>query len=191
MELKNVLSVKNRFELREWFIKYSTVEKECWLKLQRGKPTKEDVFYYLDALEEALCFGWIDSTNKKIDGVCLQRFSPRRKNSCWTELNKERVRRLEKLNLMTEEGRKVLPEVMDVSDFKMDEEIERELKKAKVYLKFKQFHPLYQRVRAYNIAFYKKRKDESYKVMLKRLIDETKKGNMYGEWNDYGRLLNY
>ena len=49
------------------------------------------VLPYLDVVEEALCFGWIDSTLKKLpDGRLAQRISPRRKNSHWTELNKQR-----------------------------------------------------------------------------------------------------
>ena len=65
------------------------------------------MLWYLDAVEEALCFGWIDSTVKTIDGVTLQRFGKRVKNSQWTELNKERCRRLEALGLMTDSGRAV------------------------------------------------------------------------------------
>jgi len=55
-------------------------------------------------VEEALCFGWIDNTLSLIEGARMQRFSPGRKNSLWTELNKERVRRLERLGLMTDSG---------------------------------------------------------------------------------------
>ena len=59
----------------------------------------------------------------------MQRFSPRRKNSQWTELNKERVRRLEALGLMTPLGRKVLPP-MAIDNFKFAPDIELALKKA-------------------------------------------------------------
>lgn len=169
---------------------HASSENECWVEGKRGKPKGDDQLYYLDAVEEALCFGWIDSTFKKIDGRSLQRFSPRRKGSRWTELNKERVRRLEKLGLMTDLGRAVLPD-MSVEGFKIDPEIETALKQARVYSKFKKFPPLYQRIKAYNIAFYKNRDKAAYERMLSRLIEETKVGKMYGEWNDYGRLLDY
>ena len=157
---------------------------------KRGKPRDDGRLYYLDAVEEALCFGWIDSTFKKIDGRSLQRFSPRRAGSKWTELNKERVRRLEKLGLMTNLGRAVLPD-MDVRNFEIDADIEAALKKARAFSRFKKFPSLYQRVKAYNIAFYKDRDKVAYQRMLDRLIKETKQGTMYGEWNDYGRLLHY
>ena len=56
----------------------------------------------IDAVEEAMCFGWIDSTTKKMDnGITAQRLAPRRKGSLWSELNKERCRRMERLERMT------------------------------------------------------------------------------------------
>ena len=117
----------------------------------------------------------------------MQRFSPRRPGSVWTELNKERVRRLERLGLMTDAGRAVLP-AMGPRSFKMDPDVERALKDARVFSKFKSFPPLYQRIRAYNVAFYKNRDKQAYAKALTHLIEETKKGHMFGEWNDYGRL---
>ena len=107
--MENVLKIQNNAEFREWLEKHSAEETECWVVLRRGKPKDDGNFYYLDAVEAALSFGWIDSTQKIVDGVHYQRFSPRKKNSPWSELNKERVRRLEKLGLMTESGRAVLP----------------------------------------------------------------------------------
>ena len=59
--------------------------------------------------EEALCFGWIDSTLKRLpDGRLAQRLSPRRKKSHWTELNKQRCQELESRGLMTPAGRDAL-----------------------------------------------------------------------------------
>ena len=186
----NILSAKNRGEFREWLTENATSLSECWVNVKRGKPVYGDVFYYLDAVEEALCFGWIDSTHKEINGVRMQRFTPRKKNSPWTELNKERVRRLEKLNLMTDAGRAVLPP-MGPRSFKVDPDIKAAMKAARCWSTFKLFPPLYQRIRAYNVAFYKKRNPEMYEQTLLHLISETKQGRMFGEWNDYGRLLNY
>lgn len=74
-----------------------------------------------EAVEEALCFGWIDSTGKNIDGGLFQRFSPRTKKGRWTELNKERCRRLERIGLMTEKGRAVCPDLD--AEFKIIPEI--------------------------------------------------------------------
>lgn len=187
---RNVLAVCNRQELREWFMLHCADELECWVAVKRGKPVDPDMFYYLDAVEEALCFGWIDSTYKAINGVTMQRFSPRKKNSSWTELNKERVRRLESLGKMTDAGRAVLPE-MGARSFKVDPDVEKAMKDAHVWSTFKSFPPLYQRVRAYNVAFYKKSNPQAYERMLAHLIEETKQGRMFGQWNDYGRLIGY
>ena len=162
-------------------------EDECYVVLKYGKPIDEKSLWYLDAVEEALCFGWIDSNQKVIDGIRHQRFSPRRKGSMWTELNKERVRRLEKLNLMTDAGRSVLPDMNE--EFIMDKDIEKLLKKENALNNFNSFPELYKKIRIYNINFYKKRNKDTYEKALKHFIEETKKNKMFGQWNDYGRLL--
>ena len=184
---ENILDIKDRQAFRAWLNENSETQSECWIELKRGRPADDGALYYLDAVEEALCFGWIDSTQKVMGGASMQRFSPRQKNSPWTELNKERVRRLERLGLMTDRGRAVLPP-MGKRSFKIPPEIEAALKKARLWTRFRSFPPLYQRVRAYNIGFYQKRDKEMYDKALARLIAQTAKGKMYGEWNDYGRL---
>ena len=186
--MNNILDITNRADFRLWLSKHSQTENECWVVIKRGRPVDDEHFWYLDAVEEALCFGWIDSVWKNVDGVMWSRFSPRQKKSPWTELNKERVRRLEKLGLMTDAGRTVLPD-MKISSFKIDPDIEKALKDARAWSKFKSFHPLYQRVRAYNVMFYKTRNKVQYEKSLRHLVETSKKGEMFGEWNDYGRLL--
>lgn len=183
-----MLETKSRAEFRKWLEQHHDTETECWLNVKRGKPINTDHFWYLDAVEEALCFGWIDSIQKIIGGVMMLRFTPRKKNSRWTELNKERARRLERLGLMTKAGRKVLPP-MGCRSFRIDPEIEKTMKRARVWTKFNSFPKLYQRIRAYNVAFYKKRDTRMYQKALSHLIEATRKGEMFGEWNDYGRLL--
>ncbi len=182
-----ILQISTRQEFREWLAENAATAPECWVVVKRGKPEEGNVLWYLDAVEEALCFGWIDSTMQSYYGKQLQRFTPRKKNSLWTELNKERVRRLERLGLMTDAGRTVLPP-MGPRSFKIDPEIESALKSARAWSKFRAFPPLYQRVRAYNAAFYKKRDPEQYEKALAHLIEETKEGKMFGAWDDYGRL---
>lgn len=91
---------------------------------------------------------------------------------------------------MTDAGRKVLP-AMGPRSFRIDPDLESALKKARVWTKFRSFPKLYQRVRAYNVMFYKKRNPQMYQQTLSHLINEARKGKMFGEWNDYGRLLDY
>lgn len=148
MKPDNVLSAKNRNELRQWLEHNHLTEKECWVAVKRGRPTSDDVFWYVDAVEEALCFGWIDSTTKTLqDGVTYQKLAPRKKGSLWSELNKERCRRMDKLGMMTEYGRAVLPD-MTPAGFVIDDDILAALQTDDVvWSNFQSFPELYQRVR--------------------------------------------
>jgi hypothetical protein len=75
--------------------------------MSRSKTPPPGILAYIDVVEEALCFGWIDSTLKKLpDGRLAQRLSPRRKNSHWTKLNMDRRMDPEDRGLMTPAGRK-------------------------------------------------------------------------------------
>lgn len=191
MQPTNLLNVKNRGELRQWFMEKHNKEKECWVVVKRGKPINSDFFWYIDAVEEALCFGWIDSTTKRLNtGITAQRLAPRKKNSIWSELNKERCRRLEKLGLMTDSGRAVFPD-MSPSGFIADSDILTALQADTItWNNFINFPTLYQRVRIDTIQI-KKKQPELFNNRLKKLIDNTRRNIMFGEWNDNGRLLDY
>ena len=103
MDFINLLPAGDRDELREWLMENHDKENECWVVVRRGRPTDDETFWYIDAVEEALCFGWIDGTTKKMEnGVTAQRLAPRRKRSLWSDLNKERCRRMERLGKMTQ-----------------------------------------------------------------------------------------
>jgi len=191
MEPINLLDAKNRDELREWLKINHKVATECWVVVKRGRPTEDGTFWYVDAVEEAMCFGWIDSTTKKLDsGITAQRLAPRKKNSIWSELNKERCRRMEKLGRMTDAGRDVLPD-MSPSGFEINIDILKALQAdEQVWKNFLAFPPLYQRVRIDTIQI-KIKQPELFQSRLQKLIENTKNGVMYGDWNDNGRLLDY
>lgn len=109
MEIALLLEYKSREELRQWLIEHHATSKECWVTMYRTKIPRTDAIPYLEVVEEALCFGWIDSTLKRLpDGRCAQRLSPRRKGSHWTELNKQRCADLDRRGLMTPAGRAAL-----------------------------------------------------------------------------------
>ena len=104
------LEFKNFDEIYYWFLLNSKNETELYVKVSRQKPEKcIDILSYYDAVKAALCFGWIDSTLRNLDGVLIQRFSPRKKKSHWTETNISRCLELDKQGLMKEEGKKVCP----------------------------------------------------------------------------------
>ena len=99
-----ILYISNRKEWRKWLKENHSTVKEVWLtyyKKHTGKPR----IPYDDAVEEALCFGWIDSTIKRIDDEkYCQKFTPRKDKSNWSKFNKERVAKLIKQNIMTKAG---------------------------------------------------------------------------------------
>ncbi|MNO37904.1 hypothetical protein D3C76_279960 [compost metagenome] len=189
MEIEKLIKVKSRQDLRIWLQENCKTEQSCWV-LVSMKPSPETLLY-LDVVEECLCFGWIDGVKKKISETELaQRLSPRSKRSAWTELNKERIRRLEKLELMTAEGRKVLPD-MDPASFEIDDIIEQRLTEdTQVYENFLAFPALYTRIRLDTIQSCK-HQPELLKSRLDKFIANTKENKMYGQWHDHGRLLDY
>ena len=98
------LYIKTRTEWRKWLTKNHDKVEELWLifyKKGTGKPSID----YEVAVEEALCFGWIDSIIKKIDEErYVRKFTPRKDNSVWSESNKKRVKKVIKEGRMTEYG---------------------------------------------------------------------------------------
>lgn len=110
MEIQKLMTLKDRDALRRWLEENHQSERECWVASYRSKLPLPDALPYQDVVEAALCFGWIDSTVKKMeDGRLAQRISPRRKNSHWTELNILRCKELERRGLMTDAGKAALP----------------------------------------------------------------------------------
>ena len=104
MENKLLLYFQNRLEWRKWLeINYNKCT-EVWL-IYYKKHTLKPRIPYDDAVEEALCFGWIDSTVKRIDEEKFsQKFTPRREKSVWSDLNKARVEKLIRDGSMREPG---------------------------------------------------------------------------------------
>jgi uncharacterized protein YdeI (YjbR/CyaY-like superfamily) len=95
---------KNREEWRRWLEEHHDSASEVWLVYYKVHTKKESVRYE-EAVEEALCFGWIDSKVKTIDDEqYMQRYTPRQDGSNWSESNKRRVRKLIETGRMTPAG---------------------------------------------------------------------------------------
>ena len=106
MEATPLLQFKRREQLRAWLLAHHATQRQCWVVSYRKVRPEWDALPYIDIVEEALCFGWIDSTCKRLpDGRLAQRLSPRRPGSHWTELNKQRCHDLDRRGLMTAAGR--------------------------------------------------------------------------------------
>ena len=107
--MSDTLEFANREEFREWLRVHCLSDGGVWLLF--GKPGGPKTIKAGEALEEALCFGWIDGQMQSIDGKIYKKyFSPRRANSKWSEKNKALVKSLEERGLMTDSGRKKIEE---------------------------------------------------------------------------------
>jgi uncharacterized protein YdeI (YjbR/CyaY-like superfamily) len=103
----------NAIEWREWLKKHHATVKDVWLLLYKKKY--RDLGMRLNqAVEEALCFGWIDSTLKSIDEKTYAlRFSPRKRNSPWAWSNIQRVEKLIVTGKMTDAGLRTVTEAKE------------------------------------------------------------------------------
>lgn len=173
MVIGKTLYVKNRKAWRAWLKKHHKAAPEIWLVYFR-KETGKPRIPYDDAVLEALAFGWIDSTAKKIDEERFaQRFSPRRKTSQLSQMNKERVRELIKQGLMTKAGLEAIVHVYDPKKDKKEKfaipaGIEKALKENKdAWENFQKMPEAYKRIR---IAYIESRKRHGV-WMYKRALD--------------------
>ena len=99
---------KSRREWRRWLTKNHQSEKFVWLIIHH-KESKTPSVYYNEAVEEALCFGWIDSKGNKRDSESFYLFfAQRNPKSNWSKINRERVEKMTTQGLMTASGQKLI-----------------------------------------------------------------------------------
>lgn len=185
MEITGTVKPADRAEWRAWLDAHHVEAREIWLLYD----DRDDVpsVTYLDAVEEAICFGWIDGTMKRAsEHELVQRFSPRRPKGHWSELNKERARRLMRLGLMTEAGLAALPN-LDAPFTVPDDIAERIKADPDAWRQWTGFPDLYRRVRISYIDEARNRPLE-FERRLGNLLRNTAAGKMFGNWNDDGRL---
>ena len=104
------LEFKDRAQWRGWLHENHSGETEAWAVIYK-KGSELEGLRYLEAVEEALCYGWIDSKMQSVDGDRFrQRFSPRRRDSPWSKANRETAERLIEAGLMAEAGHKAIEE---------------------------------------------------------------------------------
>jgi len=100
----DALFFRNRQEWRTWLERNHSEKNEAWLVYYKKCSDKRGLALG-EGVEEAICFGWIDGKLKKIDDEkCVVRFSPRKSNSVWSKINKERAERMTEQGRMTEAG---------------------------------------------------------------------------------------
>jgi uncharacterized protein YdeI (YjbR/CyaY-like superfamily) len=179
MDITQTLYAATRREWRKWLKKNYKTEKEIWLvyyKKATGKPRIE----YNDAVEEALCFGWIDSTVKKIDDESFaQRFSRRNPKTGYSQSNKERLSKLIAEGKVTKD---VLATLGDISweQFEIPKDILETIKADKeAWKNFQNFSETYKRIR---IAFIDgaRNRPKEFQKRLNYFIKMTEKNKQFG-----------
>jgi len=179
MEITETLYVTNRDDWRNWLETHYRNAPEIWLVYFR-KETGKPRIPYNDAVEEALCYGWIDSIVKNLDAERnVQRFSPRKPKSQYSQTNKERLKRLIKQG-------KVIPEVLaslailDLDTFEYPVDIMNALRKnARAWENYQKYSGSYQRIRIAYIDNGRKRPGE-FEKRLDHFIRMTEQDKQYG-----------
>ncbi|MEX0864192.1 MAG: YdeI/OmpD-associated family protein [Acidimicrobiia bacterium] len=121
---KDVLTPASRADWRSWLA--SNIERQdgLWV-VYRKKSSGLEGPDYDDLVEEALCFGWIDSVARRVDeDRTIQWFSPRRRGGLWSALNKERIEHLVRDGLMTEAGTAVMEEAKADGSWSQTDEVD-------------------------------------------------------------------
>ena len=186
MKLGKTLYLTNRKQWRSWLAENHNKEKEIWLINYRKSSGKARIPYN-DAVEEALCYGWIDSIQKGIDDKKFaQRFSPRKPKSMLSEMNKVRIHKLIKEKKMTAFGLNAISKVFDVSKDKKEKliissDILTSLKDdAQAWQNFLKFPEDYKRVRIGFIESRRRHGNKAFQKSLKHFIKMTAKNKKFG-----------
>ncbi len=179
MNISKTLYVVKRADWRKWLRQHYKTEKEIWLvypKKTTGKPRIE----YNDAVEEALCFGWIDSLVKKLDeGRTVQRFSPRKPKAKYSQANIERLRTLVAKKKVVKEVAETLGNVLN-EKFVIPLDILKAIRANKeAWKNFQTFSDSYKRIRIAFIDGARKRPAE-FRKRLRYFIEMTEKNKMFG-----------
>lgn len=184
MEIGKTLYVSDGEQWRAWLAEHHDKEQEIWLiyyKKGSGKPR----IPYNDAVEEALCYGWIDSIVKGIDDrKYTQRFTPRKPKSNLSAMNRERVYRLLAQGKMTGAGLAAIEHVFDADEQPAEPEIAPDIEQAlqqdrETWQNFQGFPDSYKRIR---IAFIEgaRSRPEVFEQRLRYFLKMTAQNNRFG-----------
>jgi hypothetical protein len=168
-------------EWRQWLEENGQRRREIWLLFPLKHTGKPGISYY-EALEEALCFGWIDGMVARHDtGIIAHRFSPRSAKSSWSEVNKQHARLLIARGKMTPPGHAALPD-LDPAAYVPPADILEELRRdPAVWENFCAFPAYYRNIRIAGVDNYR-RWPERFRRTLDHLIAQTRKNGRYGRF---------
>ena len=180
MEITETVHATTRDEWRRWLAEHYRDRSEVWLvgyRKSAGKPSLP----YNEAVEEALCFGWIDSVRKSLDDQRLaQRYTPRRPGTPYSQTNLERLARL------LERGRVVPSVVEELGDvrpeaYRIPADIEAALRAEPAAWKhWRSFSAPYRRIRAAYVDGARDRGAEEFGKRLEHLVRKTAEGKRFG-----------
>ena len=184
MKLGKTLYVSDRERWRAWLARHHAAAKEIWLVYPKKHSGKKRIPYN-DAVEEALCFGWIDSTAKKIDDASFaQRFSPRRKGSVLSQANRERIRKLISQKRMTPAGLAAVSHAFDPAskeEFVVARDVLAAVKADEAAWKnFRRFPERYKRIRIGYIEGQRRHSAKAFKKSLAHFVRKTAKNKKFG-----------
>lgn len=176
-----------RTEWRQWLQENFDKEAKVWFVFPL-KASGEKVISYNDAVEEALCFGWIDSTVKSWDETHkIQKFSPRNPKSSYSQANKERLRWLTDNGLIHPALADGVSRILS-EPFVFPEDILGSIREDEdAWRYYQQFSDSYKRIRIAYIEEARKRPDE-FKKRLNNFIEKTKNGKLI---SGYGGIDKY
>lgn len=179
MEISKTLYITNPKDWRKWLKQHHKTEAEVWLvypKKATGKPRIE----YNDAVEQALCFGWIDSIIKKLDDEhTVQRFSPRKPKAKYSQANIERLRTLIAQKKVIKEVADILTDILN-AEFVIPPDILKAIQADReAWKNFQSFSDAYVRIRIAFIDAARKRPAEFIK-RLRYFIEMTSKNKQIG-----------
>ena len=173
----NTFYTTKREEWRAYLSVHFETDSEVWFVFPM-KASGEESLSYNDAVEEALCFGWIDSTNRHLDEMhYIRRFTPRKPGSPYSQPNIERLIWLDRHGLIHPKVREsVLPVIR--APFVFPEDILAELKRDEaVWAAYQRFSEPYKRIRVAYIEAARKRPEE-YRKRLDSFIEKTRNGKI-------------
>ncbi|MBN2661819.1 MAG: YdeI/OmpD-associated family protein [Tannerellaceae bacterium] len=168
---------ENRKEWRKWLSDNFETAREVWFVFPNKSSGKKSITYN-DAVEEALCFGWIDSTIKSLDKEHkIQRFTPRKPKSTYSQANKERLRWLLDNNMIHPGLEDKIQNILS-DPFVFPHGIINRLKEDKtVWNNYQQFSDAYKRIRIAYIQAAEKRPEE-FEKRLNNFINKTKENKI-------------
>ena len=189
MQITNPKHFKNRNEFRKWLEKNHAKQTELWILFYKVH-TKKKCMRYAEAVEESLCFGWIDGIVKRIDDEKhAQRYTPRKPKSYWSNVNKERAKRMIEQGKMTDAGlvkikeakksgwwkRAYSFEVENIMSGKMKEVL---MSDKEAWTNFQKFGKSYQNTYIFYVNYAKR--EETKKKRMQVVLERAKKNSPPG-----------